>query len=237
MKPNTTSISNWISPQFERSIDDDLKNISGFVHMMKFWETGAEMYIRETMKGGCREGNIERLMGCFQRLGFNNKRLKFVCSQILMDMDELLSGFAFGEITNPVLGMGGQYGNKKVNLGLETGETAYCGVYRQLYTMSSQRLAVMGLETSEHQIVVSLNGRPLHMGDAEHMLCKVYIASERAPGRSRGGSKNPMVQQHNQHPLFGVSFMETKEVAKTAVHAFLELTKDGQWTVMDSILK
>jgi hypothetical protein len=152
-------------------------------------------------------------------------QMKFFCSQVLMDLDELIDEWPLGEIETVVMGFGANYG-----AAILISDNPIAEVLFAIDAMDDIGLALLGLCRSHDQVVrVAFNGRPINKGDAEHDLCKLYEHIEHEPGGTRAISLNPKSIKSHCHPVKNITFKDIGPIADNAFKAFNKLVDEDQW--------
>ena len=149
-----------------------------------------------------------------------------------MDLDEVISLLPCGDIESVILGFGGRFGQS-----LLESDDAVEHIFLGFGTMTAASLAVLGLCRTDDNIVrVLINGRPIHRGDAEHGLCKLYIYIEKEPGGSRAISIRPQMTSSHCHPVINMNFSHAIHVSQTVISTFRQLVKSGEWLTFSLVV-
>jgi hypothetical protein len=163
--------------------------------------------------------------------GDANDQVIFVCSQVLMDLDEVIASLPCGVIESVHLGFGGKYGNA-----LLQSPNPIEDILLGFTIMNAEALAVLGLCRSEDNVVrVLINGRPIHRGDAEHGLCKLYVYIEKEPGGSRAISLRPDTTSLHCHPVKDMVFSHAIQVSSMVLSTFKRLVNDDHWVTFSLV--
>jgi hypothetical protein len=199
------------------------------------------------------EGNTDRRNAIISRICtvFVDKlefapgqNLRFMVSQILANMEEVIAGDPFGKVMDVPLGSGSRSG-----LGLIDFDSMYFRVWRRknkgiekmttkeklelilqwLGTLSKLDLALMGIDKKPEGLFVKCNGRRLTLIDAEHMVCKIYIIFEVMPGGGRAFSNAPMLSFAHCHPVKSYYCQRLHDAALSILRSFIVSVQKGQW--------
>jgi hypothetical protein len=245
----------FTSGQFYHTLDEKFKSLDGLRQILSRWERDAETVINEFLQVHLHDTSqvvelkrrgtfITALMDVFIQAGCteNGERLKFVCTQVVADMDELIDGYPYGSVGDVCQGPGAKAGFSVLD---DNARKNYFGAFAQ-YT--NDQLMCVGLERSgveRDSIVVIYNKRPINNTDTEHNACKLGVFVHRLPGGGRAYSEKPRKQVPHCHPVkkssfeTGVSVVQLgiiEEIAHNAVLAFKRLVMNDQWNSPQDIL-
>lgn len=243
----------FTSSQFFHTLDDQFKSLAGLTRVLDTWHLKAMDVIEGFLKfeagivnpqmhSAKRDTFIKSLIEVFVQAGCREKgqRLRFVCSQVVQDMDELIDELPFGPHGRVCRGPGSTAGHAVF------GDEAQTEMSLKYTEMTVDNLLMQGLERADDGCIrVILNKRRINEGDREHQECKIGIIVHRLPGGGRSISEIPRKQVAHCHPqktmLFedGISMAETAavlEIAKNAIDAFRRSVISGTWETPDGIL-
>jgi hypothetical protein len=192
---------------------------------------------------GSRSLSIEKL--ALEISGFCGSKvtddIRFMCSQVICDMEELICNHPFGEVTSVTVGHGGKEGYGLVTLGNTVTRLAkpeekedmasfLLSLVEVVTSQDESGLMLMGLYKTEDGSVCSrYNQREFSVVDAEHLLCKIYIVYERVRGGSRSSSKNPRSWFSHCHPMFGYTSTRLSEISTDILLLFQLLVDNNMW--------
>jgi hypothetical protein len=96
--------------------------------------------------------------------------------------------------------------------------------------MDTEELLLFGLCRSiDGEVRVAINGRPIHRGDGEHGLCKLYVYVEREQGGSRAISIRPHITLSHCHPVKNMFFPAAVQVSEDAFQKFIVEVDACEW--------
>ena len=116
---------------------------------------------------------------------------------MLLNLNELVAGFPFGQPITPVIGFVARFGIQLMKdkpflatdpIKVREVMTSLLEKYSSLKPVQLRMLGLRRLGGST-TVVVSLNDLPLCATDCEHGCCMQYLIVERSPGGTKGLSK------------------------------------------------
>jgi hypothetical protein len=231
----------FTSEQFLRTLDDQFKTFSGLHQVLSHWKLAAKTFLVDYVNDRCRhdasanrELFIRKMLDQFVRGGCseNGDRLKFVCSQVCADLEELIDDEPFGAIEDVCCGPGSKAGYAVWN---GVAQEKYS---KQLKKLSDDELMMQGLEKGPRGVRVTLNKRLYSQVDLEHGSCKIGVFVPKLPGGGGSISVQPRKQAPHCHPVCTQSFeegisehaiQEVREIACRSVQAFKRAILSGKW--------
>ena len=232
----------FTSGQFLRTLDDQFKSYRGLVQVLTHWKLEAKSFLQdfttETNNRGAsttRELFIRKMSDVFVKGGCseNGEKLKFVCSQVCADMEELIDEDPFGQIVDDVCSGPGSKAGYAVWKRKEQHK-----YFEELQKSTNNELEMQGLERGPKGVRVTLNLRYFSKVDLEHAGCKIGVYVPKLPGGGGSVSVQPRKQAPHCHPSClqtfeeGISHLEIQEinnVAKKSVQAFKRAIFDDKW--------
>ena len=221
------------SDQFLRTLDKQFKSYLGLEQVLREWKHAGSSLLKgwvqseaTTKSSSGRENFIDSMVRVFVSAGCNNDgdKLKFVCSQVCADMEEVIDGLPFGDIRDVCTGPGSRAGYAVL------GTDHHTDFMNQLSVLSVDQLLMLGLERGDHgKVRVIYNKRYVNMVDVEHGGCKIGIYVPKLPGGGGSISANPRKQAPHCHPVCNDGFEESissveykrvEEIARKAILAF-----------------
>jgi hypothetical protein len=239
------------SDQFLRTLDGQFKSHRGLQKVLRVWKTAARRILEEWVQteGGAsattpsdkRETFIRKMVNVFVSGGCQEKgqKLRFVCSQVCADMEELIDGQPFSEVITVCTGPGSKAG------GAVFDQAHHVEFMEHHELLSCDQLLMKGLERGGQGIRVIYNKRYLNKVDLEHQCCKIGVYVPKLPGGGGSTSVRPRKQAPHCHPVCNIPFPDNisadenkriKEIAGNAVGAFKRAVLDGDWKLPEEIL-
>jgi hypothetical protein len=178
-------------------------------------------------------------------IGGSCKYQLFHCQHMLLDFNDVVAEFPFGEPMFPHVGFGGCFGAQmlqgsefKAN-NQEMVKKVMSGLLCRYGQQPDLDLAMLGLKKFDGCSVpaVSINGRPLGLCDPEHCCCMQYPILERAIGGSKGISNRPKLTSSFCFPIYGCKFEAALEVATKALTIFRDLVDTDKWIYIGDTAK
>ena len=189
-----------------------------FNHLQKkleSWLSGMLVKLQQVENKGCTDtfGEANKLLTAFlnseSAIGEASTKQPFQSQHILMNYNEVVADFPFGEPECPVVGPGGKFGAQLLQADrfdvsnrnmVTTVMTGLLGKYKE---QSPSDLTLMGLNITKGNTMVNvkINNRPLTVCDAEHGCCENYYIVERRPGCTKGISRVPKLAFTYCHPI------------------------------------
>ena len=159
---------------------------------------------------------------------------RFQCTQVLANMEEIVSCCPFGNIEGIILGHGSSVGRSILALKAEKVDNCLDQILQLIHALPDSELQVLCLHrTSDGLVRLKANDRVCNRVDAEHMLCKLYIIYERLKGGSRSTSLTPRIFFEHCHPIPGINFSRLQSISKDAVGSFRLMVEQGIWVFYD----
>jgi hypothetical protein len=162
-------------------------------------------------------------------LGDSTSKQPFHCQHILLDWNEIISGFPFGQPHVPIFGFGGIFGAQLLQekTFLPSNHIMVMqvvnGLLRKYMDQKASHLRMLGLKrlVVGGTVVVSINNRPLGTCEAEHGCCINFVVLERGTGGTKGLSAKPKLSSSFCHGIYGGGFLieESKEALDTFIEA------------------
>jgi hypothetical protein len=168
-------------------------------------------------------------------LGDTTSKQPFHCQHILLDWNEVVSDFPFGQPFVPIFGFGGIFGAQLLQekTFLPSNQSMVMKTVNELLRNYSDQKAshlhMMGLKRLDVDgtVVVSINNRPLGTCDAEHGCCINFVVLERGTGGTKGLSSKPKLSSRYCHGINGTGFLI--EESKIALASFIEEVDSDFW--------
>jgi hypothetical protein len=242
----------FTSEQFLRTLDEKFKSHRGLALVLGVWKTAARQILEDFVQregtrasanppSNTRETFIRSMVNVFVGAGCKEKgqKLRFVCSQVCADMEELIDGLPFGDVISVCTGPGSKAGCAVFN---EVNHVEFMAHHNSL---STDELLMKGLERGEHGTRVIYNKRYLNKVDVEHGCCKIGVYVPKLPGGGGSISVRPRRQAPHCHPVCNTPFdasisdsenKRIKEIARDAVLAFKRAVVAGNWKSPEGIL-
>jgi hypothetical protein len=232
----------FTSDQFLRTLDDNFKTFRGLEQVLQVWKKFAHTTLKSfagnesiSLARNSRETFIASLVRVFVLGGCNQEgdKLKFVCSQICADMEELIDELPFGEVLSVCTGPGSKAGYAVFQ------EENHAQFRKKLRGLSVDQLLMTGLERdSRGQVRIIYNKRYHNLVDMEHGGCKIGVYVPKLPGGGGSISVQPRKQAPHCHPVCNtvfdpsISAIETeriKKIASNAIQAFKRAVLNDTW--------
>ena len=166
------------SEQFLRTLDGQFKTYRGLKLVLSRWKREAKSFLAAFLSTSekipstnSRDLFIRRMMDVFILGGCseNGNKLRFVCSQVTADLEELIDQDPFGTIQKVCFGPGSKAGFAVWN---KQSQELYL---QQLQRSSANELEMQGLERGPLGVRVALNKRLFNKVDLEHAGCKIGV--------------------------------------------------------------
>jgi hypothetical protein len=178
--------------------------------------------------------NRTKLVDLLQQSGSitgQNKQLSFQCQHILMNCNELISGWPFGKPSQIVFAFGGDFGIRMLQKGAVvtgTKEEWLSHIIRFVKSRSKWELEVAGLKLgSNNNLYHQTNDREVVQVDVEHWCCLSFSHTERKPGGSRGFSQRSEIGFPHCHPVRTANF--SLGIAERGLLAFKLAVENKEW--------
>ena len=237
------------SDQFLRTLDEQFKSHLGLEQVLRKWKSAGfsllEGFVQSettTKSINGREKFIDSMVDVFVSAGCNHNgdKLKFVCSQVCADMEEVIAGLPFGDVRKVCTGPGSRAGYAVLS-------TDHHSEFMSLLTgLSVDRLLMLGLERGDQgKVRIIYNKRYVNMVDVEHGGCKIGIYVPKLPGGGGSISANPRKQSAHCHPVCNDGFEESislveykriQEIAGNSILAFKREVLTKTWVSPIGIL-
>ena len=164
----------------------------------------------------------------------NVEKSRFQCSQIVANMEELISNCPFGEIGGITLGHGSSVGNSILVLQAKPTDCRLQEILEFIQALPHCDLELLSLHRYDDGLVrLRVNDRVFNCVDVEHMLCKLYIIFERLKGGSRSTSVSPRCFFEHCHPVKGVTFPKLQSISTNVFRVFQLMVEQGTWEMDD----
>jgi hypothetical protein len=176
---------------FENFLDCVATNVGGFIKLICDDTTTEQSDVPTS-----RAHWIEELCSIFMdRCGCRElETTRFQCSQVLANMEEIVSCCPFGNIEGIILGHGSSVGRSILALKAEKVDDCLDQILKLIHALPDLELQVLCLHrTTDGLVRLKANDQVCNRVDAEHMLCKLYIIYERLKGGSRSTSLTPRI--------------------------------------------
>jgi hypothetical protein len=212
---------------FENFINCVSKNIGGFIDLVCDECTTEQTSRVDWINGLC--SILMDKCGCRDMV-----KTRFQCSQIVANMEELISNCPFGDIEGITLGHGSTVGNSILVLKAQTIDDRLKEILQFIQALPDSDLKLLSLHRYTDGLVrLMVNDRVLNCVDAEHMLCKLYIIYERLKGGSRSTSVSPRLFFEHCHPIQGIAFPRLQSISRDVFGSFRHMVDKGTWELYD----
>jgi hypothetical protein len=245
LRKDGAASTNWVTHD-QYMINENFKNRTMFLQFFNYLQTEllqwfSQLLLIDVMGTDDLFGTINIRLTKFinddQGIGDASTKQPFHCQHMLMNFNEVVADFPFGEPVSPVVGFGGAFGaqllQKKVFQAHEP-KMVQPFMKRLLHLYCQQTpndLQMLGLEKIDGLvgIFVVANKRPLGVCDPEHGCCIQYPVIERASGGSKGQSSRPKLASSYCHPVPGCTFVIGMKIATEGLKMFKHLVDTKQW--------